>query len=190
MVSNTYLLFGTWFDILYHYVYRYKSRKRASLANIFCCTTRIASTFFCSTNQIVAKFVRHASHSIGRSENFYETLSEFLTFCILAVSWDIFRQCDLKKKKTGEIVCLEKHKSNLKKDFGFIVEYWRCWKLRKKVRLTLSFFPLMSFSPNFFHDTAKRRQNWVLYCGLVYKIVLVFTYTLTLLSSSPPPCIY
>ena len=83
-----------------------------------------------------------------------------------------------------------KPKKQLKKDFGSIVEYWRCWKLRKKVMLTLSFFPLMCFSPKFFHDTAKRRQNWVLYCGLVYKIVLVFTYTLTLLSSPPPPCIF
>ena len=39
------------------------------------------------------------------------------------------------------------------------MEYWRCWKLRKKVRLTLSFFPLMSFSPNFFHDMYSKKKT-------------------------------
>ena len=122
-------------------MYHYKSRKRASLANIFCCTTRIASTFFCSTNQIVAKFVRHASHSIGRSKNFYETLSEFLNFCTLADSWDIFRQCDL-KKKTGEIVCLEKQKR--------LWLHWRCWKLKEKSEVDIILLSTHVFFPQFF----------------------------------------
>ena len=77
-------------------------------------------------------------------------------------------------------------------DFGFIVEYWRCWKLRKKKwRWHYPSFHSCVFPPIFFHDMySKRRQNWVLYSGLVYKKVLVFTYTLKLLSSPPPPFIY
>ena len=94
-----YLLSGTWFDILYRYVPT-NPGKEQTWQKIFAARQELLRHFFCPTNQIVAKFDRHVSHS---SENFYETLSEFLNFCILAVSWYIFRQCDL-KKKTKEIV--------------------------------------------------------------------------------------
>ena len=170
-------------------MYRYvptNPGKEQTWQKIFAARQELLRHFFCPTNQIVAKFDRHVSHS---SENFYETLSEFLNFCILAVSWDIFRQCDLKKKNWWNCM-FRKTQKQLKKRLWLHCGILKVLETKgKKWGWHYPSFHSCLFPPNFFHDTAKRRQNWVLYCGLVYKIVLVFTYTLTLLSS-PPPCIY
>ena len=43
-----------------------------------------------------------------------------------------------------------KPKKQLKKDFGSIVEYWRCWKLKEKSEVDIILLSTHVFFPQFF----------------------------------------
>ena len=87
--------------------------------------------------------------SIGRSKNFYETLSEFLNFCILAVSWDIFRQCDLKKKNWWNCM-FRKTQKQLKKRLWLHCGILKVLETKEKSGVDIILLSTHVFFPQFF----------------------------------------